>query len=148
MSVFYKLRQEKRQTSKNKGKWYARAVVTETVDTTTLANIMQQNCTVKKSDILAVLAELAEVMQQQLQNSKRVKLDGLGTFKIGIRPKAADSPKDFNVQKNVVNTHILFRPETRINKNKSRMLALLDGCKVQELPENKIDKAKKSEPGH
>ena len=107
-----------------------------------LANIMQQNCTVKKSDILAVLAELAEVMQQQLQNSKRVKLDGLGTFKIGIRTKAADSPKDFNVQKNVVNTHILFRPETRINKNKSRMRAL------QELPENKVDKAKKSEPGH
>ena len=123
-------------------------VVTETVDTTTLANIMQQNCTVKKSDILAVLAELAEVMQQQLQNSKRVKLDGLGTFKIGIRTKAADNPKDFNVQKNVVNTHILFRPETRINKNKSRMRALLDGCKVQELPENKVDKAKKSEPGH
>ena len=113
-----------------------------------LANIMQQNCTVKKSDILAVLAELAEVMQQQLQNSKRVKLDGFGTFKIGIRTKAADSPKDFNVQKNVVNTHILFRPETRINKNKSRMRALLDGCKVQELPENKVDKAKKSEPGH
>ena len=84
MLVFYKLRQEKRQTSKNKGKWYARAVVTEMVDITMLANIMQQNCTVKKSDILAVIAELVEVMKQQLQDSKNVRLDGFGTFRIGF----------------------------------------------------------------
>ncbi|MBR1411012.1 MAG: hypothetical protein IJ580_07945 [Prevotella sp.] len=33
---------------------------------------------------MAVITELIETMQDQLQNSKRVKLKGLGAFKIGI----------------------------------------------------------------
>ena len=70
---------------KGYGKWYPRAVMTNTVDTDALATIMQRNCTVKKSDILAVISELIETMQDQLQDSKRVKLNGFGTFKIGMR---------------------------------------------------------------
>ena len=89
MAVFYKLHQEKRKESKFKGQWYARAVATETVNTMALADIMQQNCTLKRSDIVAVIAELVDVMKQQLQDSKRIKLDGLGTFKIGLNTKPA-----------------------------------------------------------
>ena len=48
MAVFYKLHQEKRKESKFKGQWYARAVATETVNTMALADIMQQNCTLKR----------------------------------------------------------------------------------------------------
>ena len=60
MAVLYKLRQEKRTKSKFKGQWYARSIAIDTVNTAALAEIMQQNCTVKKSDILAVIAELVE----------------------------------------------------------------------------------------
>ena len=56
MAVLYKLRQEKRTKSKFKGQWYARSIAIDTVNTAALADIMQQNCTVKKSDILAVIA--------------------------------------------------------------------------------------------
>lgn len=140
MSVFYKLYQDNKENSKNKGKWYARAVSTETVDINALANIMQQNCTVKKSDILAVLAELVEVMQQQLQSSKRVKLDGLGAFRIGLKTTPAESAKEFNAAKNVVGTRVLFQPYTRINKDRTRVKALLNGCSVRELPVNDVDK--------
>ena len=73
MAVLYKLRQEKRMKSKFKGQWYARSIAIDTVNTAALADIMQQNCTVKKSDILAVIAELVEVMKQQLQDSKNVR---------------------------------------------------------------------------
>ena len=143
MAVFYKLHQEKRKESKFKGQWYARAVATETVNTMALADIMQQNCTLKRSDIVAVIAELVDVMKQQLQDSKRIKLDGLGTFKIGLNTKPAAKAEDFNVTKNVVGTHVLFRPEVRVNKDKSRVKALLHGCKVRELPDNKVEKARK-----
>ena len=134
MAVLYKLRQEKRTKSKFKGQWYARSIAIDTVNTTALADIMQQNCTVKKSDILAVIAELVEVMKQQLQDSKNVRLDGFGTFRIGLKTKPAVS-------------HILFRPITRVNKDKSRSRAFLDGCRVQELPANAVVKKQKKAGG-
>ena len=79
MAVFYRLSQVTSPKQKGYGKWYPRAVMTTTVDTNELANIMQRNCTVKKSDIVAVITELIETMQDQLQDSKRVKLNGFGS---------------------------------------------------------------------
>ena len=102
MPILYKLQQDNRKNSTNKGKWYARSVMNGTVSTNQLAEIMQRNCTVKRSDILAVLSELVETMQDQLQNSMRVKLDGFGSFKIGLKTSAANTAKDFNASKNVV----------------------------------------------
>ena len=46
-------------------------MITETVDINKLATIMQRNCTLKKSDIVAVIAELIETMADVLQDSKR-----------------------------------------------------------------------------
>jgi nucleoid DNA-binding protein len=40
---------------------------------------------------MAVLEELVEVMKDQMQDSKRVKLDGFGSFKIGIESKGAQT---------------------------------------------------------
>ena len=76
MSVFFRLHQDQSVGTKRSGKWYARMVPTSMINTRQLADIMQRNCTVKKSDILAVLDELVETMRDQLQDSKRVKLDG------------------------------------------------------------------------
>ena len=91
MSVFYRLHQDQSTGTKRSGKWYARAVPMAVVDTRKLAEIVQRNCTVKLSDVLAVIAELVETMRDQLQDSKRVKLDGFGSFKIGIESKGAQT---------------------------------------------------------
>ena len=48
MAVFYRLSQVTSPKQKGYGKWYPRAVMTNTVDTDALATIMQRNCTVKK----------------------------------------------------------------------------------------------------
>ena len=89
MAVFYRLHQDQSTGTKRSGKWYARAVPTACIGTRQLAEIIQRNCTVKKSDVMAVLEELVEVMKDQMQDSKRVKLDGFGSFKIGIESKGA-----------------------------------------------------------
>lgn len=141
MAVFYKLYQDNRSTSKNKGQWYARAVHTGTVDIDDLADEMQANCTVKRADIVAVLSELVETMKTHLQMSHRVKLDRLGTFKIGMSTKPAENIADFSANNNVKSVHVLFQPETKIEKNKTRVKALISGCKVQELPKNAIGEA-------
>lgn len=136
MAVFYKLYQNNNKNFVNKGKWYARSVITETVDTNQLAARIQRNCTVKKSDVLAVLTELTEVMQDELQASHRVKLNGIGSFKIGISTGPADTAKDFQPAKHLKGLHVLFSPEMKKDASQMRTRALLNGCLVMEAPKN------------
>ena len=114
MAVFYKLYQDNRTSSKFKGQWYARAVHTGTVDIDDLAEEMQANCTVKRADIVAVLSELVETMKKHLQMSHRVKLDRLGSFKIGMSTKPALTVGEFTASNNVKSVHVLpARDENR-----------------------------------
>ena len=119
---------------KGYGKWYPRAVMTNTVDTDALATIMQRNCTVKKSDILAVITELIETMQDQLQDSKRVKLNGFGSFKIGMSSTGAEKASDFDARKHIKGLHVLFMPEVKTDSEGQRQKTFISGCSVQEVP--------------
>lgn len=139
MAVFYRLYQNNNENFVNKGKWYARATMTETVDMKKLAERIQRNCTAKRSDVWAVLTELVEVMQDELQASHRVKLDGFGAFKIGIQSVGADSVKDFTAIKHVKGLRVIFQPETKISADKTRTRTFLTGCTVQEAPKNAIE---------
>jgi predicted histone-like DNA-binding protein len=115
-------------------------VPTSTIHTKQLAAIMQRNCTVKVSDIRPVIEEMIETMRDQLQDSKRVHLDGLGSFKIGINCKGARSAKAFTVTDNVEDVHIVFTPEISRDSAGNRSKTFLEGVAVQELPENKVIK--------
>ena len=142
MSVFYRLSQVTAPKAKGYGKWYPRAVMTETVETNELATIMQRNCTLKRADILAVISELIETMQDQLQNSKRVKLNGFGSFKIGIKGEGAESAAEFSIGKNVKGLHVLFMPEVKKDSNGQLQKTFISGCSVQEAPKNGVDTTK------
>lgn len=112
--VFYKLLQNMNENmEKSYLKWYAFPVVTETVDLDYIAERIQRNSTAKKSDAKAVLTEMVEVMTDCLQNSQRVKIEGLGSFKVGLSSRGADSPDNFNVNENVKGMRIIFQPETK-----------------------------------
>lgn len=132
MSLLYKIIQDKRVDSSNL--WYGRAVHLETIDMDGLADIMQRNCTVKKSDIKAVLTELVEVMTDQLQNSMIVKLDGFGSFRIGLKTKGAETEEDFSVLKNVVGTRVNFLPEGHRSAGSAKVTrTFLNGCSLQRM---------------
>lgn len=117
-------------------------MVTNVVDTVAMAEIIQRNCTVKKSDVVAVITEMVEVMQNELQASHRVKLDGFGSFKIGLKTKPADTAAAFTPAQNVVGLRVNFIPELHIAADKSVTRTFLTGCKVQELPKNAVDTTK------
>lgn len=140
MAVFYRLYQENRQNSENYKMWYGRAVATSKVTLNELAEIIEANCTVKKADVLAVLSELVVVMKKELQDSKRVALDGFGSFKIGLQTKPSGRAADFSASNNVKGMHVLFQPELHIDAGGRRIKTFLDGCKVAELPKNDVDK--------
>ena len=145
MSVFYRLHQDKSKNTVRSGKWYARAVPTAVINTRQLAEIMQRNCTIKKSDILAVLDELVETMRDQMQDSKRVKLDGFGSFKIGISSCGAATPKDFSTSENVKGMRVIFMPERSTDSAGNHTKQFLQGAKVEELPVNTVEKKAKGE---
>ncbi len=147
MSVFYRLSKVTSPKAKGYGKWYPRAVITQTVDTEMLATIMQRNCTLKKADIVAVISELIETMADQLQDSKRVKLNGFGSFKIGIRGEGADSAADFSISKNIKGLHVLFQPEVKTDGSGLRQKTFITGCSVQEAPKNDVDTTKPANSG-
>ncbi len=136
MPVLYKLNKDNRKNSRTAGLYFARAIHVGVIDTEGLAKIMQANCTIKASDIKAVLTELVETMSTQLQNSMRVKLDGLGSFKIGIRGIGSKTIDEYSVSKNVRGLRINFQPETKKDATGSRQKAMLSGAKVQEAPRN------------
>lgn len=110
MAVLYRL-QEIKNSQDNTSKWVARTQMTNTVGLEDLAKRIERNCTAKRSDVMAVLTELVEVMTDELENSHAVKLNGFGTFRVGISGKSVTKPEEFDINKNVRNIHLNFFPE-------------------------------------
>ena len=108
MAVNYKIYQSNAKNA-TKGLYYARTAYRETVDLKKLAEIMQANCTVKYSDILAVLTELGEVMKNELLNSKPVKIMGLGTFRVSLKSRGCADLNTFNIKNSIVGARVATR---------------------------------------
>lgn len=138
MPVLYTLRKNNNSNSKGYGKYYARARMIGVMETDSLANIIQRNCSMKKSDVLAVLSEMVEVMQDQLQSSKRVKLNGFGSFKIGLTSAGADKASEFDVRKHIKGLHVCFTPEAKTDTAGTRQKTFLSGATVKEAPKNDV----------
>lgn len=134
MSVKYKLRQVTTEGSSSYGKYYAVAVVSNTVDMDDISEKIQRNCTVKASDVKAVLSELSEVLRDELLDGSRVIIDGLGSFKVTLRTKTADSPSEWSPSTDLVSAKINFRPETydqHIAGTRVRSPKALRGLKIE-----------------
>ena len=132
MAVRYKLYQNAIKTSKNYKKWYARATVNDVITTEQIAYKIQQNCSVKKSDVKAVLDEMVEVMTEALQDGKRVKIGGIGSFKIALSSKPSDNREDFNARQCIYGLRVAFNPEVKVNGSGRRVKAFLDGVQLAE----------------
>ena len=96
MAITYRLRQDNRQVTKYPGKWFAHSVNLRTVDTDEVARIIERNCPVKRSDVLAVITELGDVMRQLLSESHRVRLKGIGSFMTSIQGTPCDHPSQYS----------------------------------------------------
>ena len=133
--VNYKLQKNTNEKSPFCGQVFARAVVTDEIDLDGLAERIQRNCTAKKSDVKAVLTEMVEVMAEELQASHKVRINGLGSFKMSLRGSYATSPKVFTPSHNIKSMRVLFTPEYTKDANGNRQAVLISGAKVQELTE-------------
>ena len=112
--IFYELRQNKNAKSKIFGKWFAHSKSVETMNTRKLAQHIAEHGSVYTTDVVfGVLEKFRSCLVEMLLESKRVKIDGLGTFFTTIEnePGGAQKKDDFNVGKNLKALHIRFMPE-------------------------------------
>jgi predicted histone-like DNA-binding protein len=133
--INYRLVQDKSSNPRKSGKWYAKAVIGQTVSTDEIADRIQKNCSMKKSDVVAVLSELAEVIADIVKESQRAQLDGIGCFKAGLSSRGAESEDKFEVQKHIKNLHLIYQPVTRKLSTGKREKVFLSGAKVQRYKE-------------
>ncbi len=135
MSLLYRIYKNTNKSSSGYNKYYARAKQIGVIETDAIAEIVQRNCTVKKSDVKAVIEELVEVIQDKLQESYSVKLNGLGTFRLTISSKPANEVKEFSASKNIRRVSCRFAPERRRDTNGVTTRALCTGTRLAEYDE-------------
>ena len=118
--IFYELRQNKNQKSQIFGKWFAHSKSIETLNTRKLAKHISEHGSVYTQDVVfGVLEKFRCCLVEMLLESKRVKIDGLGTFFTTIENEPGGSAKkeEFNVGKNLKALHIRFMPEQEQEMN-------------------------------
>ncbi len=104
--------QNKNSSSQAFGKYFAQAVYdNHFVGTEELADFIQRQASVKKSDIKAVLQELGEALKHFFEMGQKIKLNGIGIFKVGFSSIGVKKLEDCGAQ-TITTRRILFQPET------------------------------------
>ena len=118
--IFYELRQNKNSLSKIFGKWFAHSKTIEVLNTRKMAQHISEHGSIFTPDVVyGVLEKFRSCLIEMLLDSKRVKIDGLGTFFTTIENEkgGAVSEEKFSVSSNLKALHIRFLPEQEQEMN-------------------------------
>ena len=99
--------------------YYARvAQQGETYDLEKMAKHIMEHGSIWTEDVVrAVLMKYKNCILDMLCESKKVKIDGIGTLSIQLHSTGAESEEEFTVTDNVTGAHIRFRPEGAKGQN-------------------------------
>ena len=101
----YKLKRDNRIDSDNL--IYARAYHDETITLEQLAKHMSDhNTPYSLGTIQGVLTDMVSCIRELLLESKKVKLDNLAIFSLGLKGTGAESVEKFSVSSNIKSAHI------------------------------------------
>ena len=104
--------QNKNSHSPAHGKYFTKAVYDNNfIETEQLAEFIQTQASVKKSDIKAVLDELGAAMKHFFEMGQKIRLDGIGIFKVGFSSIGVIKLEDCGAA-NITTRRVLFQPET------------------------------------
>ena len=147
--IFYELRQNKNEKSKIFGKWFAHSKSVETMNTRKLAQHISEHGSIYTPDVVfGVLEKFRSCLVEMLLESKRVKIDGLGTFFTTIENTEGGASKkdDFSVGKNLKALHIRFMPEgeQELNISSREFIKKAEFVNVDSLKPEKTDETPSS----
>ena len=112
ISLLVDLYKNQMTTSKSYGMIFGRVFSRNGLNLKGFAKHVSEHGGLVKYDLMVlVLQNIVECLKEMLVQGVPVKLDGLGTFSIGIQSKGANTVTDYDVQKHIKALRINFRPE-------------------------------------
>ena len=118
--IIYEVYQNQNEHNAAFGKWYARVKYLESLNTRKLSNHIAEHGSIYTPDVVyGVMEKFRSCLLEMLLNSKKVKIEGLGTFYTTLEcvKGGAVSKDKFNILKDVKGLHIRFLPETEQELN-------------------------------
>ena len=118
--IIYEVYQNQNEHNAAYGKWYGRVKYLENLNTRKLSNHIAEHGSLYTPDVVyGVMEKFRSCLLEMLLNSKRVKIEGLGTFYTTLEcvKGGAVSKDKFNVNKDVKGLHIRFLPEQEQEQN-------------------------------
>ena len=118
--ILYEVKQNQNSYSQAYGKWYAQVKALETMNTRKLANHISEHGSIYTPDVVyGVLEKFRSCLVEMLLNSKKVKIEGLGTFYTTLenQKNGALKKEDYNPNKHMKALHIRFLPEQTTEEN-------------------------------
>ena len=118
--IIYEVYQNKNEHNAAYGKWYGRVKYLESLNTRKLSNHISEHGSIYTPDVVyGVMEKFRSCLLEMLLNSKKVKIEGLGTFytTIECQKGGAVSKEKFSIQKDVKGLHIRFLPEQEQETN-------------------------------
>ena len=96
---------------KSYGKYYAQPVYDQKfIETDEIADFIQTQATLKRSDIKAALDELGAAMKHFLGMGQKIRLAGIGIFKVGFSSIGVNKKEDCTAA-TITSRRVLFQPE-------------------------------------
>ena len=108
---YIKSQNKNSHNSKTYGKYYAKATYDEKfIETEEIADFIQTQATLKRSDIKAALDELGAAMKHFLEMGQKIRLAGIGIFKVGFSSIGVTNADDCTAS-TITSRRVLFQPE-------------------------------------
>ena len=109
---YIKSKNNNSHNAKTYGKYYAKPVYDEKfIETDEIADFIQTQATLKRSDIKAALDELGAAMKHFLGMGQKIRLAGIGIFKVGFSSIGVSRAEDCTAS-TITSRRVLFQPET------------------------------------
>ena len=118
--ILYEVKKNTNMKSTAYGKWFAQVKTLETLNTRKLAQHISEHGSIYTPDVVyGVLEKFRSCLLEMLLESKKVKIEGLGTFYCTVENTkgGAQKKEDFNVNKHLKALHIRFLPEQEQEQN-------------------------------
>ena len=109
---YIKSKNNNSHNAKTYGKYYAKPIYDEKfIETDEIADFIQTQATLKRSDIKAALDELGAAMKHFLGMGQKIRLSGIGIFKVGFSSIGVARAEDCTAS-TITSRRVLFQPET------------------------------------
>ena len=108
---YIKTKNQNSHNAKSYGKYYAQPVYDQKfIETDEIADFIQTQATLKRSDIKAALDELGAAMKHFLEMGQKIRLAGIGIFKVGFSAIGVSKSEDCTAA-TITTRRVLFQPE-------------------------------------